>query len=314
MTQVLAPEPAVRHARGRTLRFPVRRVTRVRTATRVDRPRSLADAVGMWSLATLSVLAVWFALYVLVLGAVQEQASQQKLFGSLRRQLSQATAPVGPAREGAPVALIDAPAAGIGRAVVVEGTTSRDLQDGPGHRRDTVLPGQAGVSVVYGKAATYGAPFAHLGDLRPGDPVDVVTGQGVAHYRVSGTRHAGDPLPALPAGGAGRLTLVSQEGSGWRAGWAPDHEVFVDATLDKAQPAAGARPAVEEDEVDGASSTAPLLPLVLWLEALLAVVVLGLVATRRWGRWQTWFVASPVLAAVLVGTSRQAAALLPNLL
>ncbi len=52
----------------------------------------------------------------------------------------------------------------------------------------------------------------------------------------------------------------------------------------------------------------------LWLEALVVIVVGGVWAWGRWGRWQSWIVVSPVLVAVLVGTSRTAARLLPNVL
>ena len=275
--------------------------------------RTLAGVLPAWTLATLSVLALWFVGYVLVIGAAQEQGDQQRLFARFRSELSQATAPVGPVAEGKPVALIDAPRGGIRRAVVVEGTTSQDLQAGPGHRRDTVLPGQAGVSVVFGKGATFGAPFKRIDDLKVGDPISVVTAQGSVTFHVSGRRHAGDPLPAPPAAGAGRLTLVTVEGSGWRSGWAPTRTTYVDATVDKAQPTTGKVAGVSADEQALATSTDALLPLVLWLEALLVVVVAGAWATARWGRWQTWLVAAPALTAVLVGTSRVAATLLPNL-
>ena len=49
--------------------------------------------------------------------------------------------------------------------VVVEGTTPGEPDAGPGHLRDTPLPGQAGVSVVFGRRATFGAPFASLPQL-----------------------------------------------------------------------------------------------------------------------------------------------------
>lgn len=277
-------------------------------------PRSLTVATALWTLASLSVLAVWFAGYVLVVGSAQEQGDQQRLFAKFRAQLSQATAPLGPTAEGSPVALLDAPRGGIGRAVVVEGATSLDLQSGPGHKRDTVLPGQVGVSVLYGRGATFGGPFKHIAALRTGDPIQVTTGQGTFGYTVTGTRHGGDPEPAPLAAGAGRLTLVTVTGTGWRAGWAPTDTTYVDAVLDKAQPTNGRRvAALPAERVLAGSHDAPL-PLVLWLEALLVVVVGGVWAWGRWGRWQSWIVVSPVLVAVLVGASRTAAQLLPNLL
>jgi sortase A len=276
--------------------------------------RSLALTTALFSLASLAFLAVWFVAYVLVIGAAQEHGDQQRLFARFRSQLSQATAPLGPTSEGKPVALLDAPRGGLRGMVVVEGATSRDLQAGPGHRRDTVLPGQQGLSVLYGKGATFGAPFAHLTDLRVGDPLRVTTGQGVFTYHVTGTRAPGDTLPPSLASGAGRLTMVTQSGSGWRTGWAPTRTTYVDASLDSAAPAGAGRVAAVKAEQLMAGDTSALLPLVLWLEALLLVVVGGVWSWRRWGRWQSWVVASPVLVAVLVLTSGVAAQVMPNLL
>ncbi|NHA00350.1 hypothetical protein G5V59_10155 [Nocardioides sp. W3-2-3] len=54
--------------------------------------------------------------------------------------------------------------------VVVEGTAPGDLFAGPGHLRSTVLPGQAGTSLVYGRAATYGGPFGRLDEPARGGP------------------------------------------------------------------------------------------------------------------------------------------------
>ena len=133
--------------------------------------------------------------------------------------------------------------------VVVEGTASGDLLVGPGHRRDTALPGQVGTSVVYGRAATYGGPFADLTELQAGDKIEVDVGQGRKVFRVSGVRRAGDPLPQPPADGAARLTLVTAEGSGRLGALAPESVVYVDADAKKGFPApAGRPPAVPESE------------------------------------------------------------------
>ena len=45
---------------------------------------------------------------------------------------------------------------------------------GPGHQRNTVLPGQEGTSVLMGRAATYGRPFADLTELSR-TPVAVIS-------------------------------------------------------------------------------------------------------------------------------------------
>jgi len=268
-------------------------------------------------LALLCALAFWVVLYALVLSGFQERHTQAQMYASLRADLANEVAPLGgQITDGAPVALISASQAGINRAVVVEGTTSTDLQKGPGHRVDTVLPGQAGVSVVFGKSATFGAPFAHITRLQPGDGITAVTGQGTFTYRVTDVRRPGDPVPPLLSSGQGRLTLVSAEGSGWRSGWAPSQVVYVDANLvGKAQPSPGGGPTVQpSNQVAMAIDRTALTPLVLWLE-LLVVVGIGFVwAHRRWGGRQVWLVGVPAMLAILWVVTETAARLLPNLL
>ena len=276
--------------------------------------RGRAASTIRWTSGALGVLALWFAGYVLVIGSAQETGAQQKLYAQFRAQLSHATAPLGATGAGRPVALLNIPSLGLTHLVVVEGTTSRQLQTGPGHRRDTVLPGQAGISLVYAKGSTFGAPFSRLGRLRTGDQLTVLTAQGSSGYRVTGTRHPGDPLPPLPAKGSGRLTLATAVSGGWRAAWAGTRTVYVDATVNKAKPAAAARTGTAPSERLLASDRSGMLALVLWLEALLIVVVGAVWASSVWGRWQTWLVAAPALVAVLVLCSGTAAQLLPNVL
>ena len=76
------------------------------------------------------------------------------------------------------------PAIGIKNMIVVEGTSPENLELGPGHVRDTPLPGETGVAEIFGRRATFGAPFGRLGELQRGDKVTVITGQGKAAYTV----------------------------------------------------------------------------------------------------------------------------------
>jgi sortase A len=69
---------------------------------------------------------------------------------------------------------------------VVEGVRRRDLKKGPGHLTGTPLPGQPGNAVVSGHRTTYGAPFGDVGDLAPGDLIEVETAIGVHVYEVRG--------------------------------------------------------------------------------------------------------------------------------
>jgi sortase A len=71
--------------------------------------------------------------------------------------------------------------------VIVEGTTTDDLRQGPGHYTGTPLPGEAGNASIAGHRTTYGAPFYNLDRLSPGDPIQVTTVQGAFTYRVTRT-------------------------------------------------------------------------------------------------------------------------------
>jgi sortase A len=69
---------------------------------------------------------------------------------------------------------------------VVEGVGESDLDKGPGHYSETVLPGQLGNSAIAGHRTTYGAPFYRLNELSDGDPIYITTDTGVRYtYRVT---------------------------------------------------------------------------------------------------------------------------------
>ena len=281
------------------------------------RPAHPNAVLARWVVVAVSLLAAWSVAYALGLSSLQESRDQPALYASFREQLADPQSqPTGAIVPGTPVALLQSSAGGIGDLVVVEGTSAGDLQSGPGHRRDTALPGQAGVSVILGRSATFGAPFADITTLRPGEIVTATTAQGAFRYRVDGVRRAGDPLPAPLVAGAGRLTLVTSQATGWRSGWAPSGTVYVDATLQGAAVATPpGRPAsvpLAESPMQGDRGV--LMPLVLWLQALLLAGLAVAWARLRWGRWQTWLVGGPLLLAALWGASATAIQLLPNLL
>jgi sortase A len=257
----------------------------------------------------------WLVLYAFVLSGLQEQHAQHNLYASFRSELALGTAPVGgDVPEGSPVAVLTAHAIGLDSVVVVEGTTARDLRSGPGHLPASVLPGQYGLSVLFGRSLSFGGPFARVGELRPGDAIGVTTAQGTFAFTVRDVRRAGDPTPPALTATQSRLTLVSTEGSGWRSGWAPTRTVYVDADL-SGTPVGGpvTFPAGSPDDAPMRGQTDALFPLVLWLQ-LLALGVVGIVLARlRWGAWQAWIVGLPVVIAALWGASSSAWLLLPNL-
>jgi sortase A len=275
-----------------------------------------SQPVAVTVLFLLSLSAIWLLVYAVFLSGLQEHSAQHRLYSSIRYSLAEELAPFGgQITPGTPVAVLQIPAAGIDRAVIVEGTTSGVLRDGPGHQQNTPLPGQVGVSVVMGRSVTFGAPFRHVPSLQVGDPITVTTGQGVFHYTVTDVRGNGDPLPPTLGPSASRLTLVTSRGSGWRDGWAPSHPVFVDATMHgKVQAAPSGRPSViAPDATVMHSDSGGLFALVLWLQALLIVSCAFVWARMKWGYWQAWLAGVPAILAVVWLTSSDLLRLLPNL-
>lgn len=277
-----------------------------------------------------------FAGYLLLLTPLAQSAEQDVLYSRLRGPIAEGVPPYAGAevsadgkieREvppiyadgedavipaGAPIAVLNIPRLGL-EQVVVEGTSSGDLMSGPGHRRDTVLPGQTGVSLMYGRSVAYGGPFQSIAQLQHGDELTVVTFQGTFRYRVEGVRRDGDPLPDVGpvTEGGSRLTLVTAEGAN---PWQPDTTVFVDALLrGPAQPAATHPRIIPPEEKSLASDRPALLNLVLWMQALVLAAVAIAWAKVRWGRWETHLVGLPVVLAVLWQVYESTARLLPNL-
>lgn len=293
------PPPSDGHGRRRRVRPRRPRPPRA--------PLSDRALVGATALVVVGALTLAVLLQVFAFGTLAQARAQHLLYGQLRQELAAQTAPLGgDVALGEPVALLSIPTLGL-QQVVVEGTGGAEMQTGPGHRRDTVLPGQTGVSVLYGRAATYGAPFRSVALLQEGDGIQVTTAQGQFTYRVDGVRRVGDPLPV---GTASRLTLVTSA----VVGLMPVEAVYVDATL-QADAATGAgRTASVPDAEKAFGTDTSGLPLLAFSLGLVLVAVLGLVPLQRRLRPAVlWVLGAPVVLAAVWWSGALAAQLLPNL-
>lgn len=259
------------------------------------------------SASLLSGLLLGFGAYTFGLSGLQEQHSQADLYRVLDAQLAQATAPTGPAADGAPVAILDIPAIGLHQAVVVEGTTGADLARGPGLLRDTVLPGQDGVSVLMGRRGTFGAPFARVPQLVTGDKISVTTGQGRFTYTVDAFGQGSHPITDAFKD---RLVLATADST-----WFANHVVFVGARLDGGNPAPVAGKHYARGDLDKplASDTDAWSALQLWALALVFAVTATVALVAVWNRRAVYLTMAPVLAALLWCVYENAAVLLPNL-
>ena len=285
-------------------------------------------SVGL-ALTLLALVVLGFVGYLYFLSGVQEARSQTNLYAQLQGELAQAVAPTGPvipghpaspaslaAAPGDPVALLDVPAIGIANMVIVEGTSPENLTLGPGHLRDTPLPGQAGVSVVFGRRATFGGPFGNLPQLKKGAVITTITSQGEARYQVMAVSDSSQPVPFsdLP----NQLLLVTADSK-----IAPAHYIEVEARFVGAVvagtkqstpfPESGYFPQVSAAEAALGRDSYALIPAMAWAIALAATALLGSYLAARWSRWPAWIVTIPVLAAIIWNLYEALSALLPNL-
>jgi sortase A len=266
------------------------------------------------------VLCIALILQLTLVSKFQHSSAQSRAFDSFREKLALGTAPVGPTDQdgktlalGTGVGYMEIRAIGL-KEVVLEGTTPEVLFDGPGHRRDTPLPGQIGTSVLFGRQASYGGPFSDLDELRADDVITVTTGQGVFNFKVLGVRRDGDPAPAPPAAGTSRLLLITADGTPYL----PTGALRIDAQLDGDAVGGPARTispgALPANERLMAGDTSTLWALALWLQALIILSVGAVWAWHRWGRAQAWIVFLPPMMLVGLAASGEVARLLPNLL
>jgi LPXTG-site transpeptidase (sortase) family protein len=261
-----------------------------------------------------------FVVNVMVVGNVRHFVTQQQLSDTFREQLKEGVAPVSEGDvhdvllpDGAPVALLEIPQLGV-REIIVEGTDAGTTQLGPGHRRDTALPGQAGVSVIQGRAAGYGGPFARIQELAPGDKISVVTGQGEHEFEVIGLRYAGDPGPPRLVAGESRMVLTTARGAPF---W-PTGIAYVDAKLTSETQPRGVRltnfATLPEADKALMGDTSMVWALVFALQFLVVVEFAAVWAYRNVGPRRTWIVFIPLTMLAGLWVAGEVVRLLPNLM
>jgi sortase A len=270
------------------------------------------------ALLLLAVVVLGFVGYLYGLSDVQEARSQAVLYTQFQLELANQVAPLGPngpngldgaggaTIPGSPVAILNIPSIGIRDMVVVQGTNPQNLMAGPGHRPDSPLPGQPGTVQIYGRRATFGAPFSRLGELRPGDTITAITGQGTSTYTVA----AGAPSSVIIKDPAqARMVLLTAYSP-----TVPTYYYQVDADLTSTiKPSPGVAPSVYSTELPLANDTSTLAMTMVWSLALVLVAAIGTIAATRWSPWAAYLAMVPLALAVLWNLYESLAALLPNL-
>jgi LPXTG-site transpeptidase (sortase) family protein len=253
----------------------------------------------------LGVFLLGFLAYLYGISSVQEARAQSNAYATLRAELAQQVAPLAATTPGTAVAILNIPAIGIKNMIVVEGTSPENTELGPGHVRSSPLPGETGVAEIFGRRATFGAPFGRLGELRRGDKVLVTTGQGKASYTIVAR---GDSAHLVEDPAPNRLLLLTACSAA-----VPTTYCYLDAELTTApQQDPGGRPAISAAETPLSGDSGALVLTLVWGLALVIISVGGTVAAARWSPWLAYLAAAPPALAILWNLYQSLAALLPN--
>jgi sortase A len=111
--------------------------------------------------------------------------SQQKLEAEWERQAATPSAPGQPVISPEQMLTrVVIPKIGLD-AIVVEGASRKSLSEGPGHMKQTAMPGETGNAVITGHRDTF---FRHIYELVKGDQIQVRRNGRVFTYEVTGKR------------------------------------------------------------------------------------------------------------------------------
>jgi sortase A len=111
--------------------------------------------------------------------------SQQRLEAEWERQATSINTPAAPAIPPDQILTrVVIPKIGLD-AIVVEGASRKELSEGPGHMKQTAMPGQSGNAVITGHRDTF---FRHIYELVKGDKIQVRRAGSVFTYEVTGKK------------------------------------------------------------------------------------------------------------------------------
>jgi sortase A len=203
------------------------------------------------------------------------------------------------------------PAIGIDQ-VIVSGTATQDLRQGPGHYTNTPLPGQAGNAGVAGHRTTYGHPFYNLNVLKVGDPIVFITVQGVFVYDTTASKVVSPSDGAILQDQAGAWVTLTTCNPRFSASTRlvvtaklVHSQLFADAPVTpvkKTHPKRHKRVRADTTAQTGAlagNSDGQVLDAVLWGLAFAAVGIIVLLAAHRYRR-RRWVIHGAGILASLV--------------
>jgi sortase A len=202
-------------------------------------------------------------------------------------------------------------------AFVIEGVSDSDLHDGPGHYPATPLPGQQGNAAIAGHRTTYGAPFASIDELEPGDTIKVTTLQGTFTYAVTrqddGSGHIIVPPSAIEVldevPGKNLLTLTACHPK-----YSASKRIIVVGELQGEPKPAAPRPVdAPQPTIQGLSGKrAPKLPAIMFGLLCAAIWIAAWRLGKLWRKWPSYFVGLPFFLVALFYFFENFSRLLPS--
>jgi sortase A len=273
-----------------------------------DKPGRVPASIARRGVQVFLLVVAAFIVFALWLSGLVQARSQIGLQHQFRTELESNLAPIGGAiPKGAPVAVVQSDAIGLDQ-VVVEGSRSTQLREGPGHVIGSPLPGQPGNAVIAGRHTLYGGAFRHIGSLHPGNRIRVTTGEGVSDYIVTDVRRLSPGDGSFVQNqGDNRLTLFTSASS-----WSTDGRLVVSAKLNgKPYAPTDLQHSLDADGLGltGERDAAPNF--LVWLELLACAALVTAFLASRWSRTRVWLVCAPVVALLLWCFFESATRLLP---